>query len=194
MRRVLNISLLFIGVVFLLAVFDQIPFVKTGSGSYFKTSEFVFVNDSLVFKPCSAEMYATNIAQAVVVPAADTFIQIGAGLTGGLTNLVTFQNAREFKITVAGKYRVWWSISPNFPSASNKEVEGAVMINGVTTGKSTAHCFVSAGGNNRPTSMSGSGDFNLVINDLISLALSNHTDGVDPVVEHLSCTILKIGN
>jgi hypothetical protein len=139
------------------------------------------------------EMQANNIATTVSVPAADTFMQVGSGLSGGLENGFTFQNARELKCLTGGKYMLSWSMSVKTASVGNKEFEGTFMINGVSTGKGTAHAIVSPGGSNRPETISAVAVVTLNVNDLVSLAISDHTDNTDGVVEHASLTLKWAG-
>jgi len=142
---------------------------------------------------CYGSMYADNAGIAVVIAVADTFVEVGSGITGGLTNRMTFQNAKELKCLVAGTYLINWSLSALTSAVANKECEGAVMINGTAQPNGSSHAEVSPGGSNRPETVSGTGIFTLAVNDLVSLAVSNHTDTTDFVVEHLSLTALQIG-
>ena len=138
-------------------------------------------------------MYATNAGIAVVITVADTFVEIGSGITGGLENLCTFQNAHEIKVTKAGRYFITYSISGQTASVANKEMEGAIMINNAAQSQGSAHAEVSPGGSNRPETVSGSGIFTLAVNDVVSLAVSNHTDTTDFVIEHLSLSLIQVG-
>ena len=139
-------------------------------------------------------MYADNVSQLVTIPGPDTFTQVPAGLTAGLCVGVTFQNNKELKITIAGTYWISWSMSPVAATSSNKECEGTIMINGNTQANFTAHSLVSPGGNNRPITFSGNNPIVLAVNDLISMAIKNHTDGADITIEHVTLTALRIGD
>jgi hypothetical protein len=141
------------------------------------------------------EMYANNIGQVVTITVADVYVQVPAGLTGGLNNGFTFQNARELKCLVAGIYQIHWSMSMQ-ATAQSTEIEGAVLLNWSAPNgaqvKGTAHAEVSIGGVNRPETISGTLILALAVNDLISLGVSNHTDAADVNLQHASLTIRRI--
>lgn len=137
-------------------------------------------------------MYGDNIGQTVVIDAADTFVEIGGGISGGTCAGFTFQNAKELKCNIAGKYFITWSISAKTSAVANKECEGAIMIDGVAQTIATAHAEVSPGGSNRPETLSANGIFTLAVDNLVSLSVSNHTDTTDFVVEHVSLTALRV--
>jgi hypothetical protein len=137
-------------------------------------------------------MYGDNIAQNVSITVVDTFVRIGGGISSGTCAGFTFQNDRELKCDIAGKYFITWSISAKTSAVANKEVEGAIMIGGVASTVGTAHAEVSPGGSNRPETISGNGVFTLAVDDLVSLAVANRTDTTDIVVEHVSLTAIRL--
>ncbi len=136
-------------------------------------------------------MYANNINQSIVISSINTFVEISAGISGGLCNGFTFQNAKELKCLNSGIYLINWSVSLESPAAL-EESEGAIMINGNAQTIGTSHAEISIGGINRPETISGSGIFSLSVNDLISLAILNHSSTNDFIVQHVSLTILQI--
>ena len=89
--------------------------------------------------PSYGHMYGANISQTVVVSVEGAYYQVGAGLSGGLTNGFTFQNARELKCLVAGTYLLNWSMSVDQSTGSNQEIEGTYMVNGVQNLNGSAH-------------------------------------------------------
>jgi len=139
------------------------------------------------------EMYGTNINQTVTITTIDTDTELGAGLSNGLLSGFTFQNSHELICTAPGLYLINWSMSVETISVANKECEGGIMIDNVGQVKATAHAEVSPGGSNRPETISGTGLFQLELNNAVSLFVSNHTDTTDMVVSHVSLTALKIG-
>lgn len=152
-------------------------------------------NSNVFAKFIYGSIEGDNVGQTVVITVADTYVEIGGGLSTGTLNGFTFQNAKELKATYAGKYLVNWSISGQTASVANKEMEGSIMINGVQTNAGgTAHAEVSPGGSGRPETVSASGIITLAVNDLVSLCVSNHTDTTDFVIEHVSLTLLRIDN
>lgn len=142
------------------------------------------------------EMYANNVVQTVVIDSADVYYEITDNLTAGYLNGFVSGGNYYLNLTGAsGMYRIDYSISAKTTSVANKEVESAIMINGVAQLKGTAHAEVSPGGSNRPETISGHGIFYLnSTSNKVSLAISNHNDGTDIVVEHASLVIERIGN
>lgn len=138
------------------------------------------------------EMYASNVSKTVVINTINVPVQINSSFTGGFVDQFIFQNARELKCLYAGVYLLNWSLSVHTSGVSNKEAEGSIMINGVAQNKATAHATVSPGGSNRPVVITASGFFNLAVDDLVSLALANHTDTTDFIMEHASLTIIRL--
>jgi hypothetical protein len=139
-------------------------------------------------------MYANNVTTTIDITASDTMTEITTGMTGGTESGMTFQNSHEIKCLTAGKYMFVYSISMMTASVANKEAEGAVMVNGTASTVGTSHSEVSPGGSNRPETVSGTGILALAVNDVVSLAVSNHTDTTDLVVHHASLTLVKVGN
>lgn len=139
-----------------------------------------------------SSMYADNVAININVVSSGVYYEVSTGLTGGAELNCTFQNGHEIKVPTDGTYFVTWSMSPATTSVANKEAEGAIMINNIASPQGTSHGLVSPGGNNRPITLSGNGIFDLSTNDIISLAIENHTDSTDFVIEHLNCSVFRI--
>ena len=135
-------------------------------------------------------MYAMDADIEVATTPIDTVVQVPSGLTGGLTNGFTFQNDRELRCDVAGIYMLVWSMSVS-AVVNDQEIEGAVLIDGVEQESITGHSeLVNA---TKASTMSGTGIINLAVNQVVSLALENHTAGNNTTVKHLTLTILGIG-
>lgn len=167
-----------------------------GRGSVVKAEDIEQIVDyleALLGLNCYGEMYGSNINQIIAILAQDVYYQVGAGLNEGLNNGFSFQNSRELKCTVAGKYRVCWSMSLQ-ATVTSTEIEGAVMLNSVAQTKGTAHAEVSIGGVNRPETIAGSLILNLAANDLVSLGVSNHTDTSSVNLQHASLTLHRVGS
>lgn len=135
-------------------------------------------------------MYANNIAQIVVVGVVDTYYQIGGGLTGGAEKGMTFQNSREIKALKAGKYSIDYAISA-YTAAANNEIETTCMINGTAQTNTTSHVEQVTASN--PNTTAGHGILTLAANDLVSLAVSNHTGATNIIVEHVLCKVIYLG-
>jgi hypothetical protein len=136
-------------------------------------------------------MYADNISQSVTISVADTPVQVGGGLTGGLTNNFTFQNSRELKCLVAGKYVVNWAMSVQSATAS-QEIEGGIMVGGTAQPNGNSHTETGNAGGSRPDTICGTAILNLAANDLVSLYVANHTAVHNIVVVHASLTIASV--
>jgi len=134
--------------------------------------------------------YGDNIAQAVTVSAADTYYEIGAGLSDGGSNGFTFQSSKELKCLVAGKYKVDYSLAV-YTTVANNEIESAVMINSSAQANTTSHTEAMTA--NAPMSMSGTGILNLAVDDVVNLAVSNHTASNNITVQHANLTLVMVG-
>lgn len=138
-------------------------------------------------------MYIYNLGsgtKTLTVSAADTWYQIDSGVSAGPCDGFTFQNARELACTVAGIYKVSWSLGMSTP-ANNQTVEGTVMLNGAAQTRFAGHCQNPNTG--APASVAGSGIITLAIGDLISLGALNHTAINNITIDHLTCTITRVG-
>jgi hypothetical protein len=140
------------------------------------------------------EMYGDNISQSISVAATSTDYQVPAGLSAGNLNGFTFQNARELKCSVAGVYKVSWSMSVSCPSSNNQEVEGGVMLNGSENPRGTSHTEVGNSGSNRPGVVAGNLTITLAVNDLVSLCIENQTAIHDLQIQHANLVLHRIGN
>jgi hypothetical protein len=135
-------------------------------------------------------MKADNITETVVVSAVDTYYEIGGSLSDGGSNGFTFQNAKELKCLIAGKYKVDYSIAV-YTASANQEIESEVMINSTAQDNTSNHMNSMTA--NRPVSMSGTGILALAVNDVVKISLSNHTSTEDIVVQHANLTLVMVG-
>jgi hypothetical protein len=151
-------------------------------------------NNALLTVFIHGEMYATNIAQTVTIVTIDVPVEVNAGLSDGSLNGVTMPNDYQLKVNVAGTYLINWSMSVESAATSARECEGGIMINGTYQNNGTAHSEVSVSGHNRPETIGATGMYKIPLNGTISLALSNHSDVSDIILQHASLTALRIGS
>src|SRR3990167_3947008 len=83
-------------------------------------------------------MYVNNGSQSVTISATDTYVQVGGGMSTGLTSGFTFQNSKELKAGAFGISLIPWSMSVEC-AMGGQEVEGTIMGNGVATPTVTGH-------------------------------------------------------
>jgi hypothetical protein len=137
-----------------------------------------------------AQMWADDVAQVVTVASAGVVYAVGGGLTGGLHSAAfSFENARELRCTTPGRYQVTWSMSVR-PGSNGDTVAGTVMINstGLHTCEGSAY-FQNAG---RPLCLSGTGLIDLVMNDVVKLAVENETSASNITIDHANLVILRV--
>jgi hypothetical protein len=135
-------------------------------------------------------MHGYNIAETVAVGVVDTWYELTAGLVSVETNLVTFQNNHELKVTKAGRYAINWSMAVQSTTA-NDEFEGAIAIN--NTADTTTACHATLVKANAAVCLSGGSVVDLAANDLISVAVLNHSTNRDIMVEHVTLTVVMVG-
>lgn len=114
-----------------------------------------------------------------------------ADISVNLQNKMTFQNNQELKIDVAGFYQLSYYISVEC-SIAGKHVLTAFEINGTEQlmGR-THHEFGRA---NEEETWSAPGQFNLSVNDLISVGISTDDAGNPTLtIQHVGLTIMEIG-
>jgi hypothetical protein len=125
----------------------------------------------------------------VTVSATDTWYMVGSGVSGGLTNGFTFQNNRELLASVAGKYRIVWSMSVS--STVNNELEGTIIVSGAANTSLASMSIM--GTANKPIVLSGSGIVSLGATDTVALAVLNNTATNNIVIDHMTMTISMVG-
>lgn len=133
--------------------------------------------------------YGWHIGLSIPIAVAETFYQITSGMIAGECYNASVQNAREIKINTAGKYKIDYAVSLHCAN-SNENVETQLAINS-STQNSTA-CQNSTGPVNMPKGYYGTGIFNLAINDLISIYVTNHTAPNALIIDNANITLLKL--
>jgi hypothetical protein len=155
------------------------------------TGDMVFVGSSGL--PYGS-FYMEDGSTATTLTTANTYYPIASGMTGGSENLCTFQNAKEIKITKAGKYHVTWSMSLN-SNTSDQTIEGLVLAgaSGTTAQQQTANA-TRAKENGVVYSVAGSGIVTCAVDDLLRLGLENETaNGTVITCNHANLTCVMIG-
>ena len=104
--------------------------------------------------------------------------------------MITFQNNHELKILKAGTYKIDWALSIETASAS-QEIEGTVMVNG--TANTSFAGMAETVTANKPNLISGTGFVSLAANDVISLAVLNHSGATNIKIDHLTLSITMVG-
>ena len=148
-------------------------------------------SDVLINSLIYGSMYMDDGAQAVTATLANTYYEVGGGMTGSLTNGTTFQNSKELLVTVAGTYEVNWSIALS-NNNSDQTVAAAVMVN--STEKHTTENATRTKENGVTYSMGGTGIIALAVNDVVKLCVENETAaGSTITVDHANLKIVRIG-
>lgn len=136
-------------------------------------------------------MYGNDMAVTVTIAAADTYVEVGSGLTGGVCNGFTFQNSKELLCLVAGTYTIKYSMTIEPASGANVHIEGGVMVN--TTGyvqfANATHCQNSTD----EQSVSGSNTLALAVNDVVKLCVKEETGTINVVVTHANLSLERVG-
>lgn len=137
--------------------------------------------------------YVEDGTQATTLTNQNAYYPIAAGFTGGSENGCTFQNAKEIKILVAGKYKVDWSLSI---SSNNGDVTiGGIILAGAsgTTSQIQTEGVTRTKENGVEYNISGTGIVTCAVNDLIRLGLENETSaGVIVTTSHGNLTIMRL--
>lgn len=174
---------------------------KTTSGNGLGTAAFTWTatgdmtlnpaGNTIINNMVYGSMYGDNITQSVTISAVDTHYEVGGSMSGGTCNGFTFQNSKELKALVAGKYKVDYSISVTTASA-NQEIETSVMINSTAQTVCTAHSEnITA---NKPINLGGTGILTLAVNDVVKFCVANHTATNNVTVNHANITLLRVDN
>ncbi len=147
--------------------------------------------DVLINSLIYGSFYMDDGAQAVTATLANTYYEVGGGMTTSLVNGMTFQNSKELLVTVAGTYQVDWSMSVS-NSVSDNTVAGAVMVN--TTEKHVTENATRAKENGITYSIGGTGIIALAVNDVVKLCVENETAaGSTITVNHANLSVVRIG-
>src|SRR3972149_5166590 len=126
-------------------------------------------------------MFGHEIAQAVVITVAGTYVMIGGSLGAGLITgaKITFQNARELLWTgEPASFFVVWSVSVS-PSLNNHDLSCCVMKNAVAHTQTGNHAFAGVGVS-KNISLGSSGGGGVVCGGGVGVGLSGHTAAGTP--------------
>lgn len=139
-------------------------------------------------------MYGDNISQAVTIAATNTYVHVPGSLTDGGTvaEAFTFQNAKELKCVKAGVYLVTYSMSINSAAVLAHDLSGCIMVNTTAQLNTTSHIYDNLGVS-KDAVIAGTGMITLAVDDLLRLAVADHTAIQDIVVEHANLTALYMG-
>ena len=109
----------------------------------------------------------------------------------GVENKMTFQNNQEFKITVAGFYKIYYYISAE-SSTANKRLHTAPGVNGTPQPDGQTGRILATP--NEEGSWSGGAILQLAVDDLVSVQIQTEDAGNPTLtVEHVGLTIFEIG-
>lgn len=167
--------------------------VETDTGK-FKVGDGSTAWNSLLytgFPQAYGHMYAKNATIVVNVGVANTAYEIDSGLTTGLVSGVTFGGNHYLQVAKAGIYKVDYSVSADVVAAGG-QIESGVMVNGTeVTADGGGHGTIDTG--DASDSLPGTVIVSLAANDQVSLFVRNHSGGNNVTVEHLNCSVTRIG-
>lgn len=137
-------------------------------------------------------MYAKNATIVVNIGLANTAYEITAGLTaGGSLSGVTFNSNHYLEVAKAGVYKITYSVSADVVAAGD-QIEAGVMIDGSElAADGGGHGTIDTG--DASDCVAGSTIVALSASAQISLFLRNHSGGNNITVEHLTCSVERIG-
>lgn len=136
-------------------------------------------------------MYAYEISETITVSLANTWYEVTAGVTsGGYLKRMTFANAHELVVELAGIYQVNWSMALTTTTA-NDEVMGTFGINNTATNAGASHGTVKTGG--AFVTVAGTGIVSLAANDAISMFVDNESAARNITIEHITCSVTFLG-
>lgn len=175
---------------------DKVSFTQTDGNEYIDSEADGYLtigatSGVLINKMLYGSMYGDDISHTVTISSAGVYYAITAGLTGGESNGMTFQNNSELLVTIAGKYRVTWSMSLECGTAG-QYVEGAVMVNSTAQENTVGASELPSA--NKKVNVAGSGIISLAVNDVVKLCVENETATNNIVVDHANIELLRIGD
>ena len=135
-------------------------------------------------------IYNHNTSTTVTITTQNTPTKISSGFTAGEIFRTKFQNNSEIKLNQGGYYDLIWQISFILAAGAAQEIEGDIMINGVATGKISAHRFISTATDTG--SMGAPGKLKLNVDDVISLSVENKSSTNNIIIEHAELSIERI--
>jgi len=154
--------------------------------------DMIFVGDGSGLAYGSMYNHDTSTKVDLNTPGISVATRVPSGFTAGQTNMTTFQNAREIVVSKAGRYAITWSISFS-ADASNKEIEGFVMIDNTQFIQSSAHRRIGTASDTG--AMGGTCIADLASGAVVALGVTNETAGgdLDVNIEHSNMTLLQVG-
>ncbi|MCK9569083.1 hypothetical protein M0R72_09085 [Candidatus Pacearchaeota archaeon] len=143
------------------------------------------------FPQAYGHMYAKNATIVVNVGAADTAYEIGSGLSSGLVSGTTFGGNHYLQVAKTGIYKIDYSVSMDAVVAAS-QLEAGAMVNGSEVADDGGgHGTVDTG--DASDCMSGTVIVSLAADDQVSLYVRNHSGVNNITVEHLNCSVVRIG-
>lgn len=134
-------------------------------------------------------MYADDISQVVTIASASVYYEVPGSLSAGACNGFTFQSSKQLLCTLAGLYKIDFSLS--ITSATNNErIDGAIMINSteVHASESAGEC-INAG---KMVCVAGHAIVQLAVNDVVKLCVENDTAAHNITVSHANLTVVRV--
>lgn len=161
----------------------------TGDVLYWNGALWVDVDPNTLITRAWGSMYQDDVATVITVSATDTDYII-TGMSQGVLNGTTFDNGQELTITIAGVYKIDWSVSFRCASA-NQEIEGAVGVNGVREPATSSHQKVLTGSDD--VTIGGTGLLNLAVSDLVQIVIRNETSAANVTIDHANLSLVYLG-
>lgn len=159
--------------------------VSNGSGVIWRTIP--FTNFSRVFY---GSMGADDISVVITFPVAGNYYKLTSGMTAGLTDGFTFQNASELVCLNAGKYKIDYSAS--FTGSVGQDIGSSIIVNSTNVHLSEAVSTLST--TNRAVSSSGTCIISLAADDVVGLSFENENATNSITVTHANLSIIRVGD
>ncbi|MBW2079173.1 MAG: hypothetical protein JRI71_16810 [Deltaproteobacteria bacterium] len=150
-------------------------------------------NDDIVsvVKDVYGGMYLHHGSLTITVSVQSTDYEIDSGVTtGSALQGCTFGGDHYVAVDHPGTYLISWSLAVDTAMA-NDEIEGGFMIDGAAQDAGSSHtCVVAA---SKSSAMAGTAIVALTANQQISLFVANESAARDIVVEHVTLTVVRVG-
>lgn len=174
---------------------DKVIFTQTDGNEYIDSEADGYLtvgatSSVLINSLAYGSMYGDDVGLTVTIASAGVYYQVPTGLSAGSCNGFTFADS-GLTCTVAGKYKVDWSMSMDC-AAAGQYIEGAVMIN--STGQMNTVGAAELITANKQVCTGGSGIITLAVNDVVYLCVENETGTNNIVVEHANLSLVRVGN
>lgn len=137
-----------------------------------------------------AGMYQEDIPTTITIGTANVDVIVD-GMLQGLLHQFTFASS-QLTASVAGDYKVDWSISFEMASGTGQQIEAAVFVNTARQGQTSAHRTI---GNATDTGcISGTGIIAVAATDTVELRVRNETNTVNIIINHANLSLMKVGD